>query len=153
MAYGSKTLLRHQYLFFNKKCQIGKHHCHFEFFGNVIAEANEFNYLGITFSVENNRFGKNHQRFKEKAPRAIYAVRNLAHRSMVPNILFKIYDSQIQPILDYEAEVWYQGKPINELEVVHTCFLKKTLGVKQLSKTLSIYGECGRCPLELRQKE
>ena len=51
------------------------------------------------------------------------------------------------------AEVWYQGKAINELEVVPTGFLKKTLGVKQRTKTLAIYGECGRFPLELRQKE
>ena len=142
---------------FNKKCQIGKQQCHFEFFGNVIAEANKYNYLGITLSVEKNRFGKNHQRLKDKALRAIYAARNLAHRSIgnhiTPNVLFKIYNSQIQPILDYGAEVWYQGKPIDELEVVHTGFLKKTLGVKQQTKTLSLYGECGRYPLELRQKE
>ena len=72
---------------------------------------------------------------------------------ITPNVLFKIYNSQIQPILDYGAEVWYQGKAINELEVVHTGFLKKTLGVKQQTKTLAIYGECGRYPLELRQKE
>ena len=32
------------------------------------------------------------------------------------------------------AEVWYQGKAINELEVVPTGFLKKTLGVKQRTK-------------------
>ena len=127
---------------FKKKCQIGKQHCHFEFFGNVISEANEYNYLGITLNVEKNRFGKNHQRLKDRALRAIYAARNLADRSMgnhiTPNVLFKIHNSQIQPILDYGAEVWYQGKPINELEVVHICFLKKTLGVKQQTKTLAI---------------
>ena len=37
---------------FDKKFQIGKQHYHFEFFGNVIAEANEYNYLDITFSLE-----------------------------------------------------------------------------------------------------
>ena len=89
----------------------------FYFFGNVIAEANEYNYLGITFSAEKNRFGKNHQRLKYKALGAICAARNLAHRSMgnyiTANVLFKIYNSQILPILDYGAKVWYQGKPIN----------------------------------------
>ena len=72
---------------------------------------------------------------------------------VTPNVLFKIYDSQIQPILDYGSIVWYQGKNINELEVVHTGFLKKTLGVKPQTSTLAVYGECGRFPLELRQKE
>ena len=44
-------------------------------------------------------------------------------------------------------------KNINELEVVHTGFLKKTLGAKPQTSTLAVYGECGRFPLELRQKE
>ena len=114
----------------------------------MISETNEYNYLGITFSTENNRFRTNYQRLKEKAIRAIDAARYLAHIAMgnhvTPNVLFKIYDSQIQPILDYDSEVWYQGKNINELEVVHTDFLKKTLGVKLQTSTLAVYGECGR---------
>ena len=119
----SKTLVSD----FNKKFQIGRQHCHFEFFGDFIAEANVYNYLGLTLSVEKNRFGKNHQRLKDKVLRAIYAARILTHRSMgnhiTPDVLFEIHDSQIQPILDYGAEVWYQGKTINELEVVRTGFM------------------------------
>ena len=37
--------------------------------------------------------------------------------------------------------------------MVHTGFLKKTLGVKPQTSTLAVCGECGRFPLELRQKE
>ena len=37
--------------------------------------------------------------------------------------------------------------------MVHTGFLKKTLGVKPQTSTLAVYGEYGRIPLELRQKE
>ena len=123
----------------------------------MISETNEYNYLGITFSTGNNRFRTNYLRLKEKVLRAIYVARNLAHKTMgnhvTPNVLFKICVSQIQPILDYGSEVWYQGKIINDLEVVHTGFLKKTLGVKPQTSTLAVYGECGRSPLELRQKE
>ena len=72
---------------------------------------------------------------------------------VTPNVLFKIYDLQIQPILDYGSEVWYQGENINELEVVHTGFLKRTLRVKPQMPTLAVYGEWWRFPLELRQKE
>ena len=93
----------------------------------MISETNEYNYLGITFSTGNNRFRTNYLRLKEKALRAIYVARNLAHKTMgnhvTPNVLFKICDSQIQTILDYGSEVWYQGKIINDLEVVHTGFL------------------------------
>ena len=123
----------------------------------MISETNEYSYLGKTFSTENNIFRTNYRRLKGKALRAIFAARNLAHKAMgnhvTPNVLFKIYDSQIQPILDYGSEVWYQGKNINELEVVHTGFLKKTLGVKPQTSTFAVYEECERFPLELRQKE
>ena len=93
----------------------------------------------------------------EKALKAIYAKRNLAHKSLgnqIPaTVLFKIFDSQIQPILDYGTEIWHQGKPVEELEVIHTGFIKKTLGVKKQTSTLTVYGQCGRYPLEIRQKE
>ena len=77
----------------------------FKFFENMISETNEYNYLGIAFSTGNNKFRANYQRLKEEALRAIYAARNVAQKAMgnhgIPNVLFKIYDSQIQSILDY----------------------------------------------------
>ena len=142
---------------FNAKYEIGNHVHKFYYCNNEISEAYDYDFLGITFSVKNPRFKRNHKRIKEKAPKAIYAARNLAHKSLgsqIPaTVLFKIFDSQIQPILDYWTEIWYQGKPVEELEVIHTGFIKKTLGVKKQTSTLAVYGECGRYPLEIRQKE
>ena len=51
---------------FNKKFQIYKQNYEFKFLENIISETNEYNYLGITFSTENNRFQMNYQRLKEK---------------------------------------------------------------------------------------
>ena len=142
---------------FNAKYEIGNHVHKFYYVNNEISEANDYDFLGITFSVKNPRFKRNHERIKEKAPKAIYAARNLAHKSLgnqIPaTVLFKIFDSQIQPILDYGTEIWYQGKPVEELEVIHTGFIKKTLGLKKQTSTLVVYGESGRYPLEIRQKE
>ena len=70
---------------------------------------------GITLSVNNPRF----IRFKincwwinEKAFEAIYAARNLVHKSIghqIPGpVLFKTTDSHIQPILDYGTENLYK---------------------------------------------
>ena len=47
------------------------------------------------------------------------------------SVLFKIFGTQIQPIIDYGCEVWYQGKPITELENLYKNFIKKTLGLKR----------------------
>ena len=94
---------------FNAKYEIGNHVHKFYYFNNEISEANDYDFLGITFSVKNPRFKRNHKRIKEKALKAIYAARNLAHKSLgnqIPaTVLFKIFDSQKQPILDYGTEI------------------------------------------------
>ena len=65
--------------------------------------------MDITFSVEKNRFGKSHQRLKDEALRACDKSSSQGNH-ITPNVLFRIYDSLIQPIRDYGTEVWYQGK-------------------------------------------
>lgn len=79
---------------------------------------------------------------------------------MIPlakNVPFKTYlrvfDTQIRPILEYGSEVWYGGHAIKKIENVHITFLKQIMGVKTQTSSLTVYGETGRYPLELRQKE
>ena len=126
---------------FNAKYEIGNHVHKFYYFNNEISEANDYDFLDIMFSVKNPRFKRNHKRIKEKALKAIYAARNLAHKSLgnqIPaTVLFKMFYSQIHPILDYGTEIWYQRKPVEELEVIHTGFIKKTLGVKKKQKNIN----------------
>ena len=70
-----------------------------------------------------------------------------------PRLLFKIFDTQIQPILDFGCEVWYISKTIDEIETVSLSYMKSSLGVKIQTSTLAVYGETGRFPLLLRQQE
>ena len=69
-----------------------------------------------------------------------------------PKLSFKVFDSQILPILEYGSEIWLTGKELPELERVQTDFIKSTLGVRQQTPTLAIYGDTGRFPLLVRQK-
>lgn len=69
------------------------------------------------------------------------------------NLYIKLFDSQVLPILEYGSDIWYQGKPIQELESVHLAFLKSALGVKRQTSSLCIYGETGRFPLLFRQQD
>ena len=88
--------------------------------------------------------------------RAIYAARSLAHgtigRDIAPTVLFKIFDTQIQPIIDYSSEVCYDRKVNRRLESLQTIYLKRTLGVKVQTSNLAVFGETGRYPLIVKQE-
>ena len=61
----------------------------------MISDRNKYNYLGITFSTENNRFRTNYQRLKEKELRAIYAARNLANEAIGNHVTREIHLFQV----------------------------------------------------------
>ena len=69
-----------------------------------------------------------------------------------PVLKFKIFDSQILPILEYGSEIWSTGSEINVLECVQLKHLKQLIGVKPQTSTLAVYGETGRFLLVLRQR-
>ena len=128
----------------------------FVFNGNEVPNSKHYNYLGVTFSNNGNRFGDYCELKYGKALRAIYASRNLACDAIGPNIpitvLCKIFDTQIQPIIDYGSEVCYNRKSNYRLESLHLTYLKRALGVKLQTSKLAIYGETGRYPLKVRQE-
>ena len=119
--------------------------------------SNFYNYLGVIFSNANDRFYDNYENKRGKALRAIYAARNLAHGvigpDISPTILFKIFDTQIQPIIDYGSEIFYDRKPKPRLESLQTTYLKRALGVRVQTSNLAILGESGRYPLIARQEK
>ena len=57
------------------------------------------------------------------------------------------------PILDYGTEVWFQSKPITDIEFVQLWFLKTTLGIKVQASNKIVYADTGRFPLLLRQQD
>ena len=52
----------------------------------------------------------------------------------------------------YGSGVLFIGKEILDFETVHLQFLKKMLGVKQQTTSVTIYGDTGRYPLFLKQQ-
>ena len=130
----------------------------FFFFDNEIMEVKSYKYLGIIFTNKNkNMFAENIINLKNKAIRAIGDIRtnigNIVGANKPFNLLIKLFDSQILPILEYGSEVWYPGKNLSDYETVHLNYLKYALGVKRTTSSLSIYGETGRFPLFMRQQD
>lgn len=84
-----------------------------------------------------------------------YKLSNPTVGKLTPLLAFKVFDSQILPILEYGAEILCKGKPVDIMEKFHMQFLKSTLGVRiqtSLSSHTAIYAETGRFPLIIRQE-
>ena len=84
------------------------------FFNRKIDEVNKYKYIGIFFTNGNDIFAENITHLKNKATRAIGDIRTNISKIMGVNkpynIMMKLFDSQILPILEYGSEVWYPGR-------------------------------------------
>jgi len=64
-----------------------------------------------------------------------------------PRIFFKLFDAQIQPMLNYGSEVWGLTADLNIIERIHLFALKRFLNVSIRTPNALVYGETGRYPL------
>ena len=63
-----------------------------------------------------------------------------------PNVVFKIFDAQIQPIILYGSEIWGTDG-CEAIERIHVYMLKRFLNVPVRTPNLMVYGDTGRHPL------
>ena len=151
------NLVKTKYTIFNKQYATCQDIKTFSYNNDAIDKTDEYKYVGTVFSNSRNRFQKNFDSKIEKAKRAIYAARKTAREAagnqLSPELYFKIFDTQIRPILDFGCEVWCNGEVHYGLEKVHTDYMKQTLGVKQQTTHLTLYGDTGRYPLVIKHQE
>ena len=121
--------------------------------GVCMQVVNVYKYLGIYMST---RLSHTHT-LNDMAVRAKKAVVctlkllwSLGERS--PSIFFKLFDAQIQPMLNYGAEVWGLNADLRIIEKVHLFALKRFLTVSIRTPTDLVYGETGRYPLSVNVK-
>ena len=112
---------------------------------------NAYKYLGIIFSTRLSFAAS----CRDVASRAKLALINVMKSLFVINnnslsIFLKIFDSQIQPILQYGAELWGLDESSSiYCEKVHLFALKKFLGVDRRTPNDLVYGETNRYPITL----
>ena len=86
-------------MFFNSK--LANSAFPFVFNDNNVPIKKQYNYLGVIFSDEEDRFGENHEQKYGKVLRANYASRNLVRDVIGPDIAATVlFGTQIQPIID-----------------------------------------------------
>ena len=128
----------------------------FVFNDSDVPISKHYNYQGLIFSDGKDRFGENYEQKYSRVLCAIYVSRDLVRDVIGPDIaatvLFKVFDTEIQPIINYGNEVCFYGKPNRRLESLHLSYLKRALGVKLQTSNLAVFGKTGRFPIMMRQE-
>ena len=99
--------------------------------GNIdLEQVDDYMYLGICFNW-NGSFVKAKKLLHDKASKAMHSLTQKGMRLNLPtDIMLKLFDSCVEPILLYGCEVWgYENVDI--LEKVHTQFCKFIFGVSK----------------------
>ena len=63
----------------------------------------------------------------------------------------KLFDSLVGSILNFGAEIWGMHE-VSGIEMIHTKFPRRMLGVKKSTNLSALYGETGRVPLTVFRK-
>ena len=118
------------------------------FYGNdEIRVTNTYKYLGLLFTTKLSLRSTWVESCKKGKKGTIAIIKTLRKLNCIDFTLFwKLFDSQVVPMLTYGAEIWgpYDN---SEIEKVHTYAIKRFLSVPVHSSNTMVYGETGRYPL------
>ena len=123
----------------------------FYFNGNLVEIVNNFSYLGMLFNY-NGKFNVTQKHIAAQGKKALFCLMKEVqkHNFNVPTLL-SLFDTYVSPVLNYCSEIWGYMKA-QEIEKIHTMFLKRLLGVKRSTSNDMIYSETGRLPLIVNRK-
>ena len=127
----------------------GRHtSCEF-YLDNVKLElVTSFKYLGIHFFKNGNWF-RTQKRLAQHGTFALHNLFLLFKQTELPiSEKCKLYDALVGSVLNYSSEVWGMHET-RDIEIVHTKFCRRILGVRRSTNLCGIYGELGHVPLNV----
>jgi hypothetical protein len=106
-----------------------------------------FKYLGVTFSSTGSWF-KSQENLSIQAKKALFGIKNIANKfgHIPPDVMCKIVDTKVAPILFYGCELWGTSESIL-IERVHLRFCRYLLSLPKMASSDAVRGELGRYPL------
>lgn len=131
---------------FRKGGYLGEHEKWY-YDGCLLEVVNEYCYLGFRFTTMLSlKLGTKH--LVEKGRKAAFYLCRTYQRlkEMTKFTFFKIFDSKVQSVLLYSAEIWGLYR-LDNIERVQLMVCKRFLGVPTKTPNKMIYGELGRFPL------
>ena len=130
---------------------------------------NLFDVIFRSLFFQNGNFTESMKYLSKQGATAIHALRRAVYnQNMRIDIIMKLFDALIVPIITYGAEVWFPlTRNLNNnfkmtdifsntlsnfysYENVHTKFCKQILGVHKKAMILPTLGELGRFPLSIK---
>jgi hypothetical protein len=118
------------------------------FQGEVMPVVNAYKYLGIYFSTRLS-FVAACKDIASKAKRALLAI--IKKLCMLNNkslkVFLQLFDLQVQPIMQYGAEIWGLEEAAQQCEKVHLFAMKKFLRVGLRTPNDLVYSELKRHPI------
>ena len=116
--------------------------------GQTLEIVNQYKYLGIIFSTGLS-FSYALRDMAARSKKGVIGILRLLWSlgNQSPQMFFKLFDCQIQPILTYGSEVWGLLADKSIIERVHLFAIKRFLNVSIRTPNALVYGESGRYPL------
>ncbi|MEW8546516.1 MAG: reverse transcriptase family protein, partial [Candidatus Thiodiazotropha sp.] len=115
------------------------------FYGTIpLRVVSYYKYLGLVVSSRLSWYVCQ-KTLAEQASKALFSIKSKLSQfgSLSFNILFKIFDTKILPILTYGAEIWF-GHESKDIEKVHHDYCKYILKVSKHTPNVFVRGELGR---------
>ena len=124
-----------------------------EFNDSVIQQVDRYKYVGFVIKSINRADGDpfkcNYSYLCDQARKALFGIKRKLKilGKLPPKTMFYVFNTLIKPIVTYGSDVWGINKGGRELiDKVFLKFMKQTLGIKQSTSTLMVYGETGQFP-------
>ena len=119
--------------------------------GRELEIVNIYKYLGTYFN-RSGSFLTTRKHLAQQARKALFLIYKRVNNLNLPiDLIFKLFDHTIMPIMTYSAEVWgYEDNLI--LEKIHCEYIRKVLHLRKSTPKYMLFAETGRYPLEINIK-
>ena len=118
----------------------GRNHYDFYIYNTVIKLVDSFKYLGITL-FKNSNWYRSQKCIAQHASFALFDLFTVFNNIdlRIPQKC-KLFDSLVGSVLNFGAEIWGNHEA-TDIELIHTKFLRRILGVKKSTNLTALYGE------------
>ena len=142
-------------MIFHKKQSKNANSMNFSIDGIELEVVNSYKYLGHVLCNSKNIHKEMFAHLATQAQKAMYALKENTRSTvgyLPPKLSLKMFDTHVLPVLEYNSEIWFPEKEINDIEKIQLKFLKNMLNVRSQTPTTAILTDTGRYPLLLRQR-
>ena len=123
----------------------------FYLYNKKLEVVSSFKYLGVYF-FKTGHWNRTQKHIADHASKALHRLFSILNQyEFKTEQKCNLFDTLVGSILNYGSEVWGMNKG-NNIELIHTKFLRKILCVNTSTNLTGLYGELGRVPLYISRK-